>query len=443
MSQRALDFKSSIQAVRRHSRLFGAIIVLGLLLGAAYAALNPPRITSSALVVLPQAAAQSAAAAALGQANTEVQTQVVVAGSAVVLAAALPHISPAVSLQTLESRVQATNPEGSILSITASGDNAAEAEATANAVAESYIAYTTSTSSAAGSVPAKLLQSATSASGSKLPERIAIYGLLGVIVGIVLGFIVAIATNSGDRRLRDRDSIANSIGVPVLASVPVARPADATSWVKLMDEYEPGVVDAWGLTRLLQQLGVAESKATLSLTVLSLASDSRALALGPQLAAFAAARGVRTALVVGPQQDANVTATLRTACAAPAQWSAGRPKPLRLAASEDGNLDELDAAFIVVVAVVDDRSPALANSGRTAATVLGVSSGAATAEQLARAATAAAVSGREVAGIIVADPEPGDQSTGRIPRLAPPVQRQVPTRVNDVATEIKPTEIKR
>jgi capsular polysaccharide biosynthesis protein len=442
MSQHALDAKSSIQAVRRHSKVFWAIIVLGLLLGAVYAALNSPSVTSSALVVLPQAGAQSQQVST-GEANTEVATQVVVAGSAVVLADALPHITPAVSLQTLESRVQVTNLAGSIISFTASGGNAAEAEATANAVAESYIAYTTSTNSAAGSVPAKMLQPATSATGKKLPERIAIYALLGVVAGLVVGFIVVIAANGNDRRLRERDAIANSIGVPVLASFPVARPADATSWAKLMEEYEPGVVHAWGLTRLLQQLGVGDGKGTVSLTVMSLASDPKALALGPQLAAFAAAYGVRTALLIGPQQDTNVTATLRTACTVSAQSSSGRQRRLRLAASDDGDLGQLDASFIVVVAVVDGRDPALPNSVRTAATVLGVSAGGATAEQLARAATAAAVSGCEVAGILVADPEPGDQSTGRIPRLGPPLPRQLPTRVNDVATEIKPTEIKR
>ena len=76
---------------------------------------------------------------------------------------------------------------------------------------------------------------------------------------------------------------------------------------------------AYGLSKLLRQFGVADdgtSGNALSLTVLSLASDPTALALGPQLAAFASAHGIPTALVVGPQQDMNVTAALHTACAA-------------------------------------------------------------------------------------------------------------------------------
>jgi capsular polysaccharide biosynthesis protein len=437
MSQQALDLRSSIQAVRRHSRLFGAIIVLGLLLGAVYAVLSPPQITSQALVVLPEAATQTTQQTANGNENSVVSTQVVVAGSGVVLADALPHISPPVSLQTLLSGVQVTNPAGSILSISAVGSNAAEAEAIANAVANSYIAYTTSTGSAAGAVPARMLQPATSATASKLPERIAIYGLLGAIAGVIVGFIVAIATSNSDRRLRKRDAIANSIGIPVLASIPVGRPTEPASWANLIENYQPGAVHAWVLTKLLQQLGAAENKGAVSITVLSLASDPKALALGPQLAAFAASRGIRTALVVGPQQDPNVTATLRTACAAQLQLTAGRPKPLQLVVSERGDLGDLDAEVIVVVVVVDGAAPALVDPVHTAATLLGVSAGAATAEQLARAATAAATSGRDLVGILVADPEPSDQSTGRIPRLPTAVQRQVPTRVNDVPTEVK------
>jgi len=85
-------------------------------------------------------------------------------------------------------------------------------------------------------------------------------------------------------------------------------------------------VHAWGLTRMLHQLGAAAPRAAapragdgaeageaVSVTVLSLASDPGALALGPQLAAFAAAQGIPTVLVIGPQQDMNVTAALRTA----------------------------------------------------------------------------------------------------------------------------------
>ena len=78
------------------------------------------------------------------------------------------------------------------------------------------------------------------------------------------------------------------------------------------------------------------------------------------------------------------------------------------------------ATLTVVVAVVDGRTARRCpTTMRTTATVLGVSAGAATAEQLARVAVVAAADGREISGILVADPEPTDRTTGLIQQLPP------------------------
>jgi len=74
---------------------------------------------------------------------------------------------------------------------------------------------------------------------------------------------------------------------------------------------------------------------------------------------------------------------------------------------------------------------------RTTSTVLGVSAGAATADELARVAISAADDGRAIAGILVADPDPADRTTGRMPQLARPGQRRTPTRMNGTTTEIR------
>ena len=373
MSEHAMDLQRSFQIVRRHRKLFGVIVALSLFIGAAYAVLKPPMLSSTALIVLPQAQAQNGQAATSNNGvstGPDIATQVVIAGSVPVLSLALPHAGPAVSLQTLESRVQVTSLAGSILSISATGATAAEAEATANAVANSYIAYVSAPSSPAGQVSAKMLESATNATGSKLPERIAIFGLLGALAGALVGFIISLAISGNDRRLRERDAIANSIGAPVLASIPVGHPSDAASWAKLLEDYEPGVVPAWGLTQMLQQFGVIDIGANngkrasgTSVTILSLSSDPGALALGPQVASFAASSGIPTALVIGPQQDVNAAATLRTACATPPPVSDVRRKPLHLIVSDDANLGQLGAAFVVVVTVVDGRDSADADHG--------------------------------------------------------------------------------
>ncbi len=52
MSQQNVDLRRSIQIVRQQKRLLGGVAALGLLIGAAYAALFPPQISSTALVVV-------------------------------------------------------------------------------------------------------------------------------------------------------------------------------------------------------------------------------------------------------------------------------------------------------------------------------------------------------------------------------------------------------
>ena len=462
MSQKALDLRRSMQIVRRYKVLVGFVVTLGVLGGAAYAVLEPPMVTSTALVALqPTASAQPVTTTTSGV-DTFTPTEEIVAGSSQVLLNALPDVRPAMSFDELRHDVQIGSPSSDIISVTAKAKTAADAVATANAVANSYIRYVTSSNSAVGRVQAQLLESANVATGPAPIKQTIIFALLGGLAGALIGIIVALAVGRNDRRLRVRDEIANSIGIPVLASVPVAHPSAAAGWTKLFEGYKPTAVHSWQLRTALQQLGIPglgfgrpgyDGNASslydndraaydgyggrFSLMVLSLSSDSGALALGPQLAVFAASQGIPTSLVIGPQQDTADTATLRTACAAPLSEASIHHGMLRLIADYTGGRDvQPDTALVIVVTVVDSRAPAMPDTMPTNATVIGVSAGAATAEQLARAAVVAGADGWDVTGILMADPEPTDETTGRIPHLGQPARR-LPNRLRGVVTEIK------
>lgn len=448
MSQQALDLRRSIRIVRRYRVLVGGVVALGILCGAGYVAVKPPMRTADAVVVLPQAVTGAqgtagAAAAADNGTGTDttpyMATQVLIADSTAVLNDALPNVSPAMSLNQLRGDVTTSSPTAYTVSISVKGASAADAETTANAIAASYISYIASPSSPLGSAPARLLQRAAVATGLSVPVAFIVFGLVGGVAGAFVGIVAALTIGRKDRRLRERDAIANSLGVPVLASLSVTRPRDAAGWTKLLASYRPGVVQEWRLRKALQQLGVPGDGMGSSIAVLSLASDSRALAVGPQLASFAAGLGLRTTLVVGPQQDSDVTATLHTACAA-------LPSKAGLRTVTAGVIDggkpvngsvgvDPDADLTVVVAVLDGRAPRAHGVPRTTTTVLGVSAGAATAEQLARVAVSAAEDGRDIAGVVVADPEPDDATTGQIPQLGRPMRRRLPTRLNGKVTE--------
>jgi capsular polysaccharide biosynthesis protein len=426
MSEQALDLRGSWHVVVRHRKLVAIFAGLGLLAGAVFTVFNPPAFASRAIIML-------------SATIHDVSTQVVIAGSDPVLRPAAHDVNPAVSLETLRKRIVATSPTPNLVYIDARGSTASEAEQAANAVAQSYVAYSATLKPA---VQASLLQSAGTATQRPLSEQVIEDEVVGALIGLLLGAVIALAISRGDKRLRRRDDIADSIGVPVLASIPVGHPSSPADWTKLLQDYQPNVVHSWRLRNALHYLGLTDVNLAdgrdgsgASVAVVSLASDGRALALGPQLAVFAASLGIPTSLVVGPQQDVNVTASLQAACAAPLAPSR-RSSRLQVVAAEHGAARQPDAALTVVVVVVDARSPRVAETMPTTATVLGVSAGGASAAELARVALGAAAVGRQITGIVVADPDSADRTTGRIPQLARPVQRKMmPTRLTGTSTK--------
>jgi len=432
MSEQALDLRKSMRIAWRYKIVVAIITAVGLLGGAVYTALKPPTHASSALVVLP--------------ANVQdTSTQMVIADSEPVVAAALRSTQLVMSVQELRSQVQVSSVTTNVLSITVHGKTAAEAEAAANAVASSYAAYVSTPGSPGGRISAQVLQRATSASVTALPVYLAINVVLGALIGAVLGMGVALWIGRGDKRLRTRDEIADSVGLPVFASVPVEHPSTSAGWAKLLAEYDPGVVDGWRLRKALYDIGVAEvsdghrDSVPKVLSVLSLSRDHGALALGPQVAVFAARLGIPTCLVLSAQQASGGAATaLRAACEAVLN---GTAKPvnakLSIATEVTGSLPQ-GTALAVVVSVVDAAAPRVAETARADVTMLGVSAGIVTAVELAKVAVSAADARQGIVGVLVADPDPADRTTGRMPQVTPRTLPSTPNRVSGPTVRIRP-----
>jgi hypothetical protein len=180
MSQSAPDLRSSRQVFRRYGILVLAAVVASLLAGVVTAAFSPAMVTSTALVALPATTLTPAAA-------------VPIADSDAVLAGALPGLSPGTSLATVRGDVQVRSLWPNILSVSARAGTAAQAEATANAVAESYIGYAGAAGNPAGHMPAVMLQPATSGSGAAGLMRLLLGALLGLASGVLIGVIAALA----------------------------------------------------------------------------------------------------------------------------------------------------------------------------------------------------------------------------------------------------------
>jgi capsular polysaccharide biosynthesis protein len=419
VSRQKLDLRQTATILWRHKLVVGGLVVLGMAGTSAYAVVQPEVYTSTVLVTV--------APAAVGN----LSTQAVNVTTIPVLASVLRTADLGISLKTLRHRVTAVPSSIQTISISARGSTAEQAERTANAVAESYVAYVGSDLNPGGSQPAKLLRRSTTSFATlrrTLVLEAAGYGALG---GAVVALIAALAIWGDDKRLRDRDAIANSIGVPVLASLTVRRPRDVAGWTRLIDSYEPGAADTWQLESALSHVyrrvsGAADGTAS-TVAVLSLSGDREALAIGPQLATFAAARGIPTALLVSPPDDVPATAHLRAACSADA--ARGRTGLQLIASPDDRRREPPSHGLTVIVGVVDARTPDVRQTARGHLTLLAVSAAAVSAEQLSRILASAAGAGRAISGVLVANPIPGDETTGRVPQISRLARTGIPTRM--------------
>jgi capsular polysaccharide biosynthesis protein len=422
-----VDLRTLLHAVRLHKVIFALAAVVGIAGGVAYAFVRPPLQASKELVVV---------------VNTKaIKMQAIIAGSQPVLIRASHLLDPPVSWRTLQRYVQVNSLTTGVIEITAEARTAQDAQELANAVGLAYKQLLETKDNPGGKAKAHPLGAAPP-TGDTLRTAAIERGGFGALIGALLGVIIVVAIGRSDRRLRERDEIAGAIGIPVLASIPVVHPSDTAGWTRLLKEYEPAVVHAWNLRKVLMHIGVSDVRyggPGVSVTVVSLSSDRRALAVGPQLAAFAASLGIPTVLSVGTQQDRNATATLSAACTMAAAMS-GEAGSLQFAVGDFFAGRDSAAALTVAVVVLDSKNPELPAMVRTTTTVLAVTSGAASAEQLARAAVSVTGDGRDIAGILVADPDSSDRTTGRLPQLAELPRRRQPAQYRRVAQQRPATQ---
>src|ERR1700743_3013318 len=187
MSQQPMSLRRAFELIRRNKAVVGGAIGLGLIIGAALGSINPPQLTASAQVVLP---------------NTKIpaNTMTVLATSDPVLSSARPNISPApAGIVTLRQEVTAVSTGANIISVNAQSKNAGAAESAADAVANSFVGYLASSQSPIGQVNAHILQPASTASGPNPLVHRLVYALIGAIAGLLVGLIRALARGRGGR----------------------------------------------------------------------------------------------------------------------------------------------------------------------------------------------------------------------------------------------------
>ena len=172
MSQQAPDLPRSVQIIGRHRTLVGVMTAAGLLAGIIFAALSSPSFTSSALVAVAPPCPAGA-----------------ICGGPAFMPADIPAGLPT----AFPGGVQVKPVTATVLSVSAVAGTAAQAEATADAAARSYVAYVGSLSYLGQPASAQMLQPATEATGTAPQKRLFAGALLGAAFGALLGVIAALA----------------------------------------------------------------------------------------------------------------------------------------------------------------------------------------------------------------------------------------------------------
>lgn len=253
--------------------------------------------------------------------------------------------------------------------------------------------------------------------------------LVGAVGGLVVGSVVVLAWRRHDPRLWTRDAISQAVGAPVVLSLEVAARQTSPAWDALFDTYRPSAAESWNVRRALRELGAGERGAP-GLFLLSYADDAAGVSLALQAVVVAASSGLETAVSVVAGE--HVLSLLQAACARLEARGAGARPGLTIRAGDVARGEGPTPDLTVTVYVLDRQQPWIPTLHRRAAkTVLSVSAGLASAEQLAQLAIAADGGGEPVQAVFVANPVPDDHTAGRDPEVIWP--RTTPYRAVDAS----------
>ena len=285
---------------------------------------------------------------------------------------------------------------------------------------------------------AQIIVEPTPAQRSNLVRWTMIAVVVGALLALGLSTLVLSIMSRRDRRLRTRDEVADAMGSAVIGSVRARPQRAAAGWSALMERYEPSVTEAWSLRQALDHVGLGDLTVrpghsdqrnqrarSRVLTVVTLSDDPRGLAVGPQLASHAASLGLRTRLVT--KQGHESSSVLWAACSTLRRDDEVRPG-LHVDTRRRKGVDDLTVELVVV----DRKNPQFIGIDSNAVTLLAVASSSATAEDLARTAVAAYEAGGRISGVIVADPDNLDRSTGRLLLQQRSEQMPLPHRMTGV-----------
>jgi capsular polysaccharide biosynthesis protein len=164
VSEQPLDLKAFLKVIWRRRWLVGTLALVGFAGGVAHEVLMPPSPEARALVIVPSTSLTNSSGAQVD----DTPTQIIIATSTPVLAAAGAAVSPPMSPTSLKSDVSVTALSPDVLQFQVTARSGTNAEKLANAEATAYIAYVNKTGSLSNSGVLPALQQQASRLASQV-----------------------------------------------------------------------------------------------------------------------------------------------------------------------------------------------------------------------------------------------------------------------------------
>lgn len=277
---------------------------------------------------------------------------------------------------------------------------------------------------------------------------------IGLLGGLLIGIVVALVRGRTDSRLTRRDDIAAAAGVPVISSMSLGRRWRSPDFGYLLDGWSPSVAESARYARLLHGVstnatsgehadgkGISTVNGTnghgrdstlaivekgLEVTFALYSGDIFAQAVVVRLAAYAASIGLPVTVVL-PEEA--LLSQLSAALERRSDESDRRRRNLEVVSA--GRVGRWDGRSLRIhVLVLDKSDPAFSENayraiGAPGSALLVVSAGFATREQVADAREGTSYEHLQLTGVVVANPEPSDPTTGRAVTTGTPLHQRL------------------
>lgn len=277
-------------AVLRRWPSITALILVGVGLAAVGVSQATPQYEAHADVLISPPIEQSTAAAA---ART-VESYAHVLGGRAIAADVVKDLGLSGSVTSLDNRLSAKVIDGtSVLRVTATDESASEAARISQAAADSFVAWLGKQDT---KLDAAVVAKASAAADPASPQRLP-WLVLGGLIGLLLGVLIAIRRAVSDTSVRTPGDLEEVTGAPVLGAIAYDRTATQTPLITALGTHHPRYEAVRILRTNLQFLDIDRDNKVITITS-SVAGEGKTTT-ATNLAIALAQTGTQVALVEG------------------------------------------------------------------------------------------------------------------------------------------------